>query len=59
VDGDLVSVVVCRTEDCLSAGRPVEIELSWVDETGVTMTADSVVCGACSQPITDVTDEVE
>lgn len=40
----------CSTLDCESYARPVQISMP--DEA-------TVVCGACSQPITDITDQVE
>lgn len=49
-----MSVVICHTAGCPSAGNPVEVDLSFTDpDTGDTLTADPY-CGACGQPITDI-----
>lgn len=49
-----MSVVTCRTVDCPARDQPREMVLSWVDAEGAVHTVDSVVCGGCSQPITDI-----
>jgi len=50
-----MAVVTCHTEGCGNAGIPLDIGVSWEDEeTGETEYVSAVVCGVCSQPITDV-----
>jgi hypothetical protein len=57
VDGDPVSVVVCRNVDCPSQGEARDMEL-WVDiGGGARKRVDAIVCGACSSPIVDVVSE--
>lgn len=49
------AVVTCHTDGCESAGRPIEIDVTYVDgETGETQWVGGVCCGACGQLITDV-----
>ena len=50
-----MSLVTCRNEACPSADEPREMVLTWTDANG-THTVDSVVCGACGEPITDIVD---
>lgn len=49
-----MAVVICHTEGCANAETEIDLELDYVDEDGVSHTIDSVVCGVCSQPITDI-----
>lgn len=50
-----MDTVICHTEGCANADEPVLMELTWTDEEGQTQRVDSVTCGVCWQPITDVT----
>lgn len=46
----------CHTAGCGNADIPIPYTSTWTDEeTGETHTVDEVVCGVCSQPITDLT----
>lgn len=55
-----MTLVTCHTADCLNSGAPIDLNLSYVDtDTGETKTVDSVVCGVCGQPITDITEQEE
>jgi hypothetical protein len=47
--------VTCHTEGCDNAGIPLEVTLTYTDETGEVQTVAGVVCGVCGNPITDVT----
>lgn len=50
-----MATVTCHTPECVNAGVPIDLELTSVDpETGETVTATSVQCGPCGQPITDI-----
>lgn len=51
------ATVICETPGCPSEGRPVEnVPVGWEnEETGETEYVSAVACGACGQPITDVT----
>lgn len=49
-----MSTVICHTENCGNAGIPIDLVLTWEDDDGVTHDVDSVQCGVCGQPITDV-----
>jgi len=49
-----MSRLTCHTEGCSSAGKPVDYDLDLVDAFGESYRVDAVVCGACSQPITDI-----
>jgi hypothetical protein len=48
------STVTCHTDGCANAGAPIAMLLSGVDADGNPWAADSVVCGVCRQPVTDV-----
>jgi hypothetical protein len=47
-----MAVLVCHTEGCENNGVPIEMDITDPD-TGLPPSA--VACGACMQPITDVT----
>lgn len=49
-----MTLVTCRTPDCGNSGIPIDMILTYTDETGQVHPVDSVVCGVCSQQITDV-----
>jgi hypothetical protein len=50
-----VSTLTCHTPECPSDGVPVVAEIGWTDsDTGEQRYPDTVVCGACGQPIEDV-----
>jgi len=50
-----MATVMCHTEGCGNADHPIEINLEYTDdETGDTLTVDSVTCGVCGQTITDI-----
>ena len=49
-----MATVTCHTEGCGNAGTPIELDLEYTDEEGMTRTVDAVACGACGQPITDL-----
>lgn len=51
-----MSIVTCRTPDCASVDQPRQMVLTVTNEDGTTVTVDSVVCGSCSEPITDIVD---
>lgn len=52
-----MAILTCHTVDCASAGESVDYCLAQVDMyTGEACTVTTVACGACSQPITDITD---
>ena len=49
-----MALVTCHTEGCGNAGIAIDLPLTYLDdETGETVTVDSVACGVCGQPITD------
>jgi hypothetical protein len=49
-------VSTCHTTGCPNDGIPIELA-TWTDETtGETVHADEVQCGACGQPVTDISD---
>ena len=54
-----MSLLTCSTEGCMSAGKAVEYDLDMVDAFGQSYRVDAVVCGACSQPITDIDPPIE
>lgn len=49
-----MATVTCHTEGCGNEGIALDLELTYTDDEGTTQTVDSVFCGVCSQPITDV-----
>lgn len=51
-----MATVTCHTPGCPKDGEPVpDVVTTYVDdETGETREVDSVICGACGQPITEV-----
>lgn len=50
-----MATVTCRTAECANAGYAIELNLEYVDdETGETRAVDSICCGVCGQPITDI-----
>lgn len=49
-----MSVVTCRTEGCGNEGHGIEIDMTAPDDDGNDVPVDSVICGVCGQPITDV-----
>jgi hypothetical protein len=52
-----MSIVTCHTDGCTSQGVPIPMELSYTDPTsGTEITVATVICGACGQQITDITD---
>lgn len=53
-----MSYATCENSECGNYNIPIDVgSLSWVDEvTGETRTVDEVVCGACGQVITLITD---
>jgi hypothetical protein len=50
-----MSTLTCHTSGCMNEGRPIEFELAVLDPTDGTVSyVDSVICGPCRQPITDI-----
>lgn len=49
-----MATVTCHTEGCGNAGAPIELDLTYTDDDGNLQTVDSVACGVCGQPITDI-----
>lgn len=54
-----MSLVTCHTDGCGNSGVPIEMNLSWTDEDGAVHPIESVCCGPCGQPITDISDTTE
>jgi hypothetical protein len=55
-----MSIVTCHTGGCTSQGVPVPMELSYIDPiSGTEITVTTVICGACGQQITDISDPQE
>lgn len=54
-----MSVVYCRNPECRENGVAKRMVLTVVidEERNETLTVAVVVCGACSEPITDVQEE--
>lgn len=50
-----MSIVVCHTSGCTNADVPIDLDLTWTDDQGQQHSIDAVVCGVCTQPITDIT----
>jgi hypothetical protein len=51
-----MATVVCHTPGCPAQDEAVSgVVVTWEDEDGATHPVDAVICGACSQPTTDVT----
>jgi len=51
-----VANVTCGNESCLRFGEPVLLDVTFVDPYTGEPAAGVVACGACSQPITDISD---
>ena len=52
-----MALVTCRTPGCINVDRPIELAVTFVDEeSGETRDVDAVICGACGQPITDISE---
>jgi len=50
-----MNTLICHTPGCVNQDKPVPFELAVVDPNdGTTSYVDSVVCGPCQQPITDI-----
>jgi hypothetical protein len=49
-----MSTVTCRTAGCENNGIQIELDLTFRDDQGVVHQVDTVICGACGQPITDI-----
>jgi hypothetical protein len=49
-----MAAVTCHTEGCTNAEQTIDLNLEYEDEEGLTQTVDSVACGVCGQPITDL-----
>jgi hypothetical protein len=50
-----MNTLVCHTVDCINEDLPVEFDLAVVDPNDGTVSyVDSVICGPCRQPITDI-----
>lgn len=52
-----MATVVCHTEDCGNAEHPIDLALWYQDDDGAWQHVDSVQCGVCGEPITDITDD--
>lgn len=51
-----MSKLVCHTQGCENHGIAIDYQMTAVDEeTGDTVTVTAAICGACGQPITDIT----
>lgn len=50
-----MATVTCHTDTCPNSDVGIEVSLTYVDENGDSQTVDGVACGACGQPITDIT----
>lgn len=48
-----MATVTCRTPDCGNEGIPLEMNLT-LEMDGEVITIDTVQCGVCGQPITDI-----
>lgn len=48
------SLVTCHTEGCANSGTPIPLGLTTIGPDGVVEQTTYVVCGVCSQPITDI-----
>ena len=49
-----MATVTCHTEGCANADIPIHLDLTYRDETNMVRQITHVVCGVCSQPITDI-----
>jgi hypothetical protein len=49
--------VVCSTEGCGNQGHGIAVPTTYVDDEGNTTPVDAVVCGACGELITDITED--
>lgn len=50
-----MATVTCRTPGCIKENEPVEdVRTEYENDDGETVYVAGVVCGACSQPITDI-----
>lgn len=48
--------VICHTLTCSNREVPIVMQLTYADpDTGEEVTVSGVICGACGNPITDVT----
>lgn len=51
-----MALVTCHTSGCANNGATISLPLTY-ELDGQTYVADTVVCGVCGHPITDVADE--
>lgn len=49
-----MATVTCHTDGCTNADTPIDLTLTYEDEEGETAYVSGVVCGVCSQQITDI-----
>jgi hypothetical protein len=52
-----MATVTCHTDGCGNAGIGLEVDLFWTDSDGTVYPIDTVQCGVCGEPITDITEE--
>jgi hypothetical protein len=53
-----LSIVMCHTEGCPSAEKPLPMALAYVAaETGEMRVVDAIVCGGCGEQIADIAAE--
>jgi hypothetical protein len=49
-----MTAVTCHTEGCGNAEKPIELDLTFVDDDGAEQPITAVVCGVCGHAITDL-----
>lgn len=50
-----MATVTCHTPGCSNDGLPIPgIPTTWTDDDGATHPVNSITCGGCGVPITDV-----
>jgi len=55
-----MNTLTCHTPGCPSQGEPVQYELAVVNPVdGTTSYVNTVICGLCGQPITDIQPPIE
>lgn len=52
-----MTLVTCHTPGCPNADQTIDLDLTFTDENGESQRVDSVICGVCDQPITDIAGE--
>lgn len=49
-----MAILTCHTPGCANVDKPLELEITHLDDAGNQVEVDTVLCGPCGQSITDI-----